>query len=152
MFIGNGDSSWAIAPGGRTQTGKIVVATTTDALRGHAPSSILDWRSARTQRVVRSTLAAEAIACDKAYDHAHYVAFFEEGLYQRRATLGRPRMPCVVATDCRSLHDVVQKVQRSVLDSDLRAARRPAHQDRPLLERCTNFMMDSSSTLRCENP
>lgn len=87
MFISYGDSSWANAPGNRTHTRKLVVAITTDALCGRAPSSILDWRSSRTKRVVRSTLAAEAIACDTACDHAYYIsAFFEEGLYQRSAT------------------------------------------------------------------
>lgn len=171
-FAGYGDCSWANAPGGRTHIGKVVLATDNSAFAGRAPASIVDWRSTRAKRVVRSTLAAEAIACGAACDHTCDMAvFFEEGLRRRRATDGKPRAPCVVATDCRSLWDVVQKVQptceekRALIDipsvkehvGDKGIHWTQTHEqatdpltkiDTTLSQRCTNFMMDSSAEVQ----
>lgn len=102
-------------------------------------------------------------------------AFFEDGLYQWRATTGRPRMPCIVTNDCRSLYDVIQKVQPDCEEKrtfiDILSVKEhvgqdglywiPTHEqlagpltkiDRVLPERCTNFMMDTSPALRCDAP
>ena len=115
MIVGYGDSSWANAEGLRSQTGKIVVLTDSRALKEKTPGTVVDWRSTRTKRVVRSTLAAEAIAADAATDHSYYMAaFFDEGLHRRRATSGKPVMKTIICTDCRSLYDAVKKVQGSL--------------------------------------
>ena len=115
LFVGYGDISWANAERLRTQTGKLVVVTTTDAFTGSSPGSIMDWRSTRTKRVVRSTLAGETIAADVAADHTYYVAaFFEEALYQRKATSKKLTLPCVICRDRHSLYDAVLKVQATL--------------------------------------
>jgi len=115
MVVGYDDSSWANAEGNRFQTGTLIAVTTTEVRLGRAPASVVDWRSTRTKRFVRSTLAAEAIAADTAADGVYYVAaFFEKALFRRRATAGRPTLPCVVRTDCRSLYDAVLKVQATL--------------------------------------
>ena len=71
----------------------------------------MDFRSCRTKRVVRSTLAGEAQAADGSIDHGYYVAaFMSEALSSDPATSGRtPHIPVYSVTDCRSLWDCVQK-------------------------------------------
>ena len=118
-----GDSSWANAAGLRSQTGYIVLVTSREALYGREPASIMDWGSNRTNRVVRSTLAAEAAAADKAIDRAVYVSYmFDEAIYRRPATLRQSTVPVIAITDCRSLFDAVQQMtpsleeKRTILD------------------------------------
>ena len=87
LFVGYGDSSWANAEGLRTQIGNLVVVTTTYAFGGNAPASVMDWRSSRTKRVIRSTLVGEASAVDVAADSAYFTAaLFDEALSNKRTT------------------------------------------------------------------
>ena len=74
IVVGYGDSSWGNAEGLRTQTGILVIAAERRALLGESPGNILDWKSNRTARVVRSTLAGEAIATDTAADATYHAA------------------------------------------------------------------------------
>ena len=46
----------------------IALASTPEALTQQADASLLDWKSYRHQRVLRSTLAAEAASLDKSED------------------------------------------------------------------------------------
>ena len=113
--VGHGDSSWANAEGHRTQTGFCVFTTSKSVLSKPTPCSLVDWRSARTKRVVRSTLAAEAIASDTCSDHAFFVAAsLSEILTGVKATLSKPTIPCYVCTDCKSLYDAFQKITPSL--------------------------------------
>ena len=114
-IVGHGDSSWANAEGHRTQTGFCVFVTSMSVLQAQTPCSLVDWRSARTKRVVRSTLAAEAIASDTCSDHAFFVAAsLSEILSGAKATLSKPTLPCYVCTDCKSLYDALQKITPSL--------------------------------------
>jgi len=115
MLIGYGDSSWANADESRSQTGVIVVATETSAQSRPTPCSVHDWFSRRTKRVVRSTLAAEAIACDACADHVFFLASFYSRLLHRQVPGdGHPKVSCHVCTDCRSLYDACSKVMPSL--------------------------------------
>ena len=115
LFVGYGDSSWANAEGLRTQIGNIVVVTTTSAFNGSSPASVMDWRSSRTKRVIRSTLAGEASAADVAADTAYFTAaLFDEALSGKRTTKNAPFSPHIICTDCRSLYDAITKVMLSV--------------------------------------
>ena len=106
--VAYGDSSWANAPDLRSQTGYVVCLTTNDALTGRAPASVFEWKSQRTRRVVRSTLAAEACASDAAADCGHYVSVFLAELIEGTGRSNDPsRFPLFVATDCRSLYDAI---------------------------------------------
>eukprot|EP00959_Pyramimonas_sp_CCMP1952_P359497 7527864-Pyramimonas_sp.AAC.1 len=58
----------------KSQTGAMIVWANRDALSGSAHASLADWRSARTQRLARSTLSAEACAADAAVDRGFYAS------------------------------------------------------------------------------
>jgi hypothetical protein len=104
------DSSWANAPNLKTQHGFLVCWTTEEAIDGTAAASIVDWKSGRTQRVVRSTLAGGAVAIDASTDHAVYCSkFMGEILINAAAKEPSTVLPIYVCTDAKSLFDVVQQ-------------------------------------------
>ena len=70
------DSSWANARRSGSQIGVIICLTTESAEHILAPESVADWRSCKSPRVCRSTLAAEATAADEAADRAAFVSTF----------------------------------------------------------------------------
>ena len=77
-------------------------------LNGRAKASLIDWKSGRVKRVVRSTLAAEACMADSGIDAGRFIALclgelFGLGL----ATDGQLSLEHYHATDCRSLYDAV---------------------------------------------
>ena len=75
----------------------------------------MDWRSSRTKRVIRSTLAGEASAADVAADTSYFTAaLFDEALTGKRTTKNAPFSPHIICTDCRSLYDAITKVMLSV--------------------------------------
>jgi len=112
-----GDSSYANAPDLKSQTGLICCIGDTRALTGESPCCAVDHRSARTTRVCRSTLAAEAASADDAVDHGLYTAYhWSEMLNGTKATAKPTRAPSVnlySVTDCKSLYDAVTKENSS---------------------------------------
>ena len=73
-IIAYGDSSWANAPGFKSQVGLVIGLAEKGALTAEGGTwSLLSWRSYRIKRVCRSTLAAETAACDVALDLAEYI-------------------------------------------------------------------------------
>ena len=74
MFVAFGDSGFANAPSNKSQEGFVVAATDKRAKQETRPASLLEWKSYRHQRVLRSTLAAEVAALDRAHDHANFMA------------------------------------------------------------------------------
>ena len=73
VFYYFGDSSWANADKLKTQLGLCIVFGPEEALQRPAIGSIVDYRSHRSQRMIRSTLAGEAAACDTSVDHGLYI-------------------------------------------------------------------------------
>ena len=113
VFVTYGDSGWGNAPRGKSQGGLVVTATDRKVFSETRPASVLEWRSYRHQRVLRSTLAAEACSLDKAQDYAHYMAmlFSEMTDPEFIATMQeRPRYEVVPVTDARSLWDAVHRL------------------------------------------
>lgn len=83
-----GDSSFANAEEERTQVGIIVTVTSPKARYGTALASIVDWRSVQTHRQVRSTLSAEAIACDEGTDHSYFAcSWLDEIALNRKSAI-----------------------------------------------------------------
>ncbi|CAE7664233.1 GIP [Symbiodinium sp. CCMP2592] len=74
VFVAYGDSGFANAPNSKSQGGLVIVATDKEVLHQVRPASLLEWKSYRHQRVLRSTLAAEASALDRTFDHACFMA------------------------------------------------------------------------------
>ena len=115
VVIGYGDSSFANADELKTQIAHLIVVTDSKCLTGESGGSIMSWVSNRTKRIVRSTLAGEALAADNAADNSIYIAsFLSDVFHQKRAANGHIEVPIYIATDCRSLFDTFQKVQPKV--------------------------------------
>ena len=112
MFVAYGDSGFANAPQNKSQGGFVVLLTDKAALHGEQPASLLEWKSYRHQRVLRSTLAAEAASLDRAQDVGNFMACsFTEMLDPGyRATQGVPGFEVVPITDARSLWDAVHRL------------------------------------------
>ena len=106
MFVAYGDSGWANAPNGRSQGGLVVVATNKAALTSVQPASLLEWKSYRHQRVLRSTLAAEAASLDRTEDYAHFLSALLSEMVDANhiATMKtEPLFEVAPVTDARSL-------------------------------------------------
>ena len=69
---------------------------------------LLDWKTTRTPRVVRSTIAGEAYAADDAIDRAYHTnCVMTEIISGEPVVKTGPKLLHVHATDCRSLFDAV---------------------------------------------
>lgn len=116
ILVAFGDSAFANAPGGKSQGGFLVVATTEDCARQEADASLLDWKSYRHQRVLRSTLAAEAASLDKSEDYANFLGCMlgEIAVAGYVAShSGRSPFSIWPVTDARSLFDAIHRLATS---------------------------------------
>ena len=108
LLIGYSDASWANARKSGSQIGTLVGLTSMTALSRPAPMAVLDWRSARSPRICRSTLAAEASAGDEISDRSGYAnMFISELLFLQPAHRVGCRLNWVQATDAKSLFDAI---------------------------------------------
>ena len=106
--VSYGDCSWANAQGMRSQEGIVVVLAPPECFEGRSRCTMIDWKTCRTPRVVRSTIAGEAYAADDAIDRAALVNSILTELFTGESILKTgPKLPHVHATDCRSLFDSV---------------------------------------------
>ncbi len=102
------DCSCANAQGLKSQEGIVVVLTTPSSLDGHVQCMMVDWKTTRTPRVVRSTIAGEAYAADDAIDRASLAnAILTEMITGDPTLKTGPLLKHAHATDCRSLYDAV---------------------------------------------
>ncbi|CAE7222193.1 unnamed protein product [Symbiodinium sp. CCMP2456] len=116
IFVAYGDSGFANAPGNKSQGGLVITITDQEALTQPRAASLVDWKSYRHQRVLRSTLAAEASALDRAYDHARFMAMVWSEMIKADyvATMNeRPLVEVVPVTDARSLWDAIHRLSTS---------------------------------------
>ena len=113
ILIAYGDSGWANAPGGKSQGGLVIAATHRSALTKPQAASLMEWKSFRHQRVLRSTLAAEAASLDRAEDYGNFLATMLSELIdgQFSSTLREvPLVEVVPVTDARSLWDAIHRL------------------------------------------
>ena len=134
-----GDCSWANAQDYKSQEGLLVCLTTPGALQDPTDAVIIDWKSTRTPRVVRSTLAGEAYAADDAIDRGVYVnqCLCELIFGAKASPLSNPQyLRHLHATDCKSLFDAtiaanfqteekrvgltIRSIQETVAPTDMR--------------------------------
>ena len=116
VLIAFGDSAFAKAPGGKSQGGYIVLASTPDALVQQAEASLLDWKSYRRQRVLRSTLAVEAASLDKSEDYANFVGCMLGEMFNGSYIASHSaKSPFAIwpVTDARSLYDAIHRLATS---------------------------------------
>ncbi|CAK0894981.1 unnamed protein product [Prorocentrum cordatum] len=114
-FVSFADSSWANAPGLKTQIGALIFLADEVILTGPTSCTLLFHKSKRTPRVVRSTLAGEAIAQDLGVDYASYLSkFLSEMLTGRPAGRHPPIFEVITVTDCKSLYDALHQLTPSL--------------------------------------
>ena len=94
------DASLGNLPDGGSQAGYLVFLVDDE---GNA--ALIDWKSYKIRRVVRSTLAAETLAMSDAVDSAMLVALTWSEM------LGCDNIPVEAITDCRSLYDNVNSTK-----------------------------------------
>ena len=115
LLVGYGDSSFANAEGKRSQAGLCVVLTSRDAMQSECKGTLIDWKSHRSRRVVRSTLSAEACAADAACDHLQYTSAFMGMLLEGTGVKDTySHIPFALFTDCKSLYDAVLQTTPSL--------------------------------------
>lgn len=108
VVLAYSDSSWANARKSGSQIGVLIGVTEPSVTSKPAPFGLIDWRSARSPRVCRSTLAAEACAADEAADRADYVnRFISEVMVDECAHRCGPQLTALHAVDARSLFDAI---------------------------------------------
>ena len=110
--IGYGDSSWANAPGGKSQMGVLVLLAGPECKDTITRATLVDWKSSRSPRVTRSTLASEANAMDECVDRCTFCnSFLSELLGGFKVTPEQLKttgmLPQLQITDCKSLYDAV---------------------------------------------
>ena len=111
------DSSWANAANLRTQVGYAVLFVSSYCLQRPCAASMLEHRSVRTPRVVKSSLAGEACAATTAADSMYFVgAIISEILYGTDVGRVRPQIDMYCVTDCKSLYDAVHQSTPSLTE------------------------------------
>ena len=111
------DASWANAAHSTSQMGILVALTTPDVTSKITKGALLDWRSARSPRVCRSTLASEASAADEGSDRSAYLnMMLSEILFCEPAHRAGCRLDNLQATDAKSLYDALLAVNSTLTD------------------------------------
>lgn len=111
------DSSWANAENYASQHGCLVLLTDPRVTEVTMPGCLVDWKSSRSGRVCRSTLAAEASAADMSVDRSSFVNLMLSEVLQRTPSF-RITAPLrmLQVTDCKSLYDSLVAENPSVDD------------------------------------
>ena len=108
VLVSYSDASWANAQDLRSQFGVIVMATVPQVTQTPCQGFLLDWKSGKSSRVCRSTLAAEAMAADEAVDRSSYLnLFLTEVLTGEAAHKATPLLRNLHAVDAKSLYDSI---------------------------------------------
>ena len=73
-FAAFSDAAWAVRPDGSSQGGLLLFSTSHDLAKGkEAPVGIIDWKSWKLGRKVRSSLAAESQAMADVVDTLNFI-------------------------------------------------------------------------------
>ena len=111
------DSSWANAANYSSQYGVVVALCPPQVTEKLSPAIILDWKSGRSPRVCRSTLASEAIAAEEGTDRQCYInCYLTELLYLKPAWKGEMALAAAQCTDSKSLYDCLISENPSLTD------------------------------------
>ena len=105
VILTHTDASWGNAARSSSQMGILVTLTTPEVTRKPTKVMLMDCRSARSPRVCRSTLAAEASAPDEGSDRTAFVnMMLSEVLHNEEAHKVGCKLDNLQATDSKSLY------------------------------------------------
>ena len=111
------DSSWNNARKSGSQIGTLTGVTTPQVFDAVSSFATIDWKSSRSPRVCRSTLASEATAADEAADRGMFLnLFLSELMWNIPAHRVGSRLSVVHAVDAKSLYDAVISENPSLND------------------------------------
>lgn len=111
------DASWANAQGSASQHGCLLFVAPATITEAPCHGAICDWKSGRSKRVCRSTLAAESVAADSAADRIAFLQYsLGELIFLEPAHRVGPRLRAILATDCKSLFDSITAPNPTVED------------------------------------
>lgn len=121
------DASFANTEGHKSQKGHWIAIANKEMLSDKTQlhrMQMLQWHSAKIQRVVRSTLSAEAYSCSEAMDSLN---FLHGTLCEMLQPQANPKeyanklhtIPGVCVTDCRSLDDCLHSERTLLSDKRL---------------------------------
>ena len=111
------DSSWANGLDLKSQYGVLVLVAAPQVSEVPSKATLIDWKTARSSRVCRSTLSAEASAADEGADRASFT-----NMSLSELLLGEPahRLGCKMnnlhAVDAKSLFDCLIQDNPNVTD------------------------------------
>ena len=116
-LVSYADSSFANTPQLRSQYGVLILASVPQVAQTPCPGLLLDWRSGKSSRVCRSTLAAEAMVADEAVDRSAYLnLFISEVITGVPAHRVQPALRHLHVTDAKSLYDVLESETPNLAD------------------------------------
>ena len=108
VFVSFSDSSWANARDHASQHGSLILICDPRVSEFVQTGLLLDWKSSRSSRVCRSTLAAETSAADTSVDRCMYLAYLLTEMLQNCASFQLETLPRTLhITDCKSLYDCI---------------------------------------------
>ena len=145
ILIAFGDSGFGNAPNNKSQGGLVIVATTSEALKNPTPCSVLEWKSDRHQRMLRSTLAAASLG--RSEDAANFLgSMLAETLDANFTAAGSGRSPIRVypVTDARSLFDALHRISTTFME------RRVEIDVAALRENCRNLKWVPSEAMKAD--
>ena len=117
VIVSFGDSSWANAANYSSQYGVVVTICPSQVTEATTNALLVDWKSGRSTRVCRSTLASEASAADEACDRACFVNYvLSELLFNVPAYRGNMSLNMLQCTDAKSLYDCLVAENPSLTD------------------------------------
>ena len=117
VILAYSDSSWANAQGSASQHGQVVLLAHPSVTETKSVGTLIDWKSGRSKRVCRSTLAAEAVSADSATDRLAYVSYaLGELMFGIPAHKVGHRLRTLLVTDCKSLYDCVAAENPNIQD------------------------------------
>jgi hypothetical protein len=125
------DCGWANNPGGKSQGGFLISATTSGFRQGRlAPFSLIRWQSRRVRRTVKATLGAEALALDDGLAELEWTRAIWTEVTDRTASIHSANLlgeaesvavvrlqpdktPSSAVTDARGLYDHLTRLSAS---------------------------------------
>ena len=117
VIVGYSDASWANAQGSASQHGQIIMLTSANVTECTSIGAIVDWKTGRSKRVCRSTLAAEAVSADTATDRLAFLSYMlGELIFGIPAHKVGKRLTTLLVTDCKSLYDTVASPNPGIQD------------------------------------
>ena len=133
VVVAYSDSSWNNAYKSGSQIGTLIGITSTEVLHEVSSLAIIDWKSGRSPRVCRSTLAAEASAADEAADRCSYVnLFLSELLWNTPAHRVGTRLASLHLVDAKSLFDAAISENPTLNDKRTLVSIRSLQEQAPL--------------------